>query len=399
MRTSLPLLGLLLATAAQAQSVLAPFNSYYEAVALGQMPGVFNYGGIAFAPGNPNVLLISPYLSGQVRAVSLVRDSQGFITGFSGSTVYATVGGTDGGLAFGPTGVLFFTWYGPNRLGQILPGSTTANRVDDLAPLGIGGSVGTCAFVPAGRGGAGRFKIATYATSKWYDVTLAPDGAGTFQLQNVTDVATIQGGPEGILYPPSTAPLLGNHVLVADWNSGLYAYQTDANGDPLPATRQLVMTGLSGNAGGAVDPVTGDMLFSGNGGRLVAVREGAVCGSITSYGPASPGSTVTPALTGTGCARLAQSVTLQVDGAPFSLGVLALGYYPVNYQYPGLTLLTTISITVTSVLDATGRFVLPLAIPNTPSLGNTHLYFQAGYLDAGTPSGLSATAGLDVWIR
>ena len=42
------------------------------------------------------------------------------------------------------------------RLGQIRPGSTTVDRVDDLGPLGVGTSVGACAFVPPGRPGAGR---------------------------------------------------------------------------------------------------------------------------------------------------------------------------------------------------------------------------------------------------
>ena len=37
----------------------------------------------------------------------------------------------------------------------------TANRIIDLAPFGVTSSVGTCAFVPAGRSGASRFKVAS----------------------------------------------------------------------------------------------------------------------------------------------------------------------------------------------------------------------------------------------
>lgn len=399
MRTHILFAGLALAPAALAQSVQPPFNAYYEAVDLGQLPGISNYGGIAFLPNDPNTLLVSAYQSGEIRAVPLIRDAQGRIAGFGPSTQHATVGGNDGGLAFGPGGVLFFTWYGPNRLGQIEPGSTTADRVIDLQPLGVIGSVGACAFVPAGRSGAGRFKLATYGGSVWYDVTLAPDGSGTYSIVSLSAPIQIQGGPEGIVYPPLGSPLLSTSVLVAEWNAGIAAYSTDANGDPLPNTRQLVMTGLSANGGGAIDPVSGDILFTGGGGRLAALRLGATCGSITSYGQPSPGSTVTPTLTGYGCARLGQVVTLRVDGAPNSFGVLALGSYPANVTFQGLTVLTNLEVLTASVLGGTGTMVAPLLIPTTPSLGDQHFYFQAGYLDAGTPSGLSATAGLDLWIR
>jgi len=398
MRTPPLFAAVLLASALSAQSVLPPFNAEYTAEGLGQMPGVFNYGGITFLPGNPNVLLASAYQSGQIRAVNLVRDGQGHITGFAGSTWFATVGGNDGGLAFGPGGVLFFTWYGQNRLGQILPGSTTASRSDSLAPLGVPGSVGTCAFVPAGRSGAGRCKLASYSGSQWYDVTLAADGNGTFAIQAIQNTAQIQGGPEGILYPPTSAPLLGNQVLVAEWNTGIAAYETDSNGDPLPGTRQPFLCGLSGNSGGAIDPVTGDFLFAGNGGRLAAVRRGGVCGPIVSYGTASPGTVFTPVLTATGCPRLGQSLTLRIDGAPHAFGVLALGHAAIDFDLSGLRVLTTLDVMLTHALDATGRFTVPFDLAD-PRLGNSHVYLQAGYLDAGTASGLCASPAIDILIR
>lgn len=398
MRTSVLLAGLLAAATAPAQSVLPPFSSQYQAIDLGHMPSVFNYGGLAFPPSDPNTLLVSAYQSGTVRAVALVRDAQGHITGFGGSTVFATVGGNDGGLAFGPGNVLFFTWYGQNRLGQILPGSTTANRLIDLSPLGITGSVGTCVFVPNGRSGAGRCKIVSYSGSRWYDVALAPAGDGTFTIQSATHTATIQGGPEGVLYPEASSPLLPNHVLVAEWNNGLFAYETDANGDPLPATRQPFVTGLSGNAGGAIDPISGDFLFSGNGGVLTAIRATPTCGSMTSYGMASPGF-VTPTLTGSGCARLGQSVSLRVDGPANGFGVLALGDWQIQVDLGGFVLLTTLDVVLTSALDAAGQFTVVWDIPVDPSLGDRHFFLQAACVDAGSAFGLSGSTGLDLWVR
>jgi len=382
-----------------AQSVQPPFNTAYQAVDLGQMPLVYNYGGIAFHPNDPDLLLVSAYASGRIAAVRVVRDSSGLIQGFGTTTTYATVGGTDGGLAFGPGGVLFFTWYGANRLGQIRPGSTVADKIIDLGPLGISTSVGTCAFVPAGRAGAGRFKLANYAASEWFDVTLAPDGNGTYSITAVSAPVQIQGGPEGILYPPTTAPLLGNSVLVAEWNAGLTAYDVDANGDPIAASRQLVMTGLGANGGGAIDPVSGDFLFSGGGGHLVALRAGAACGTILGYGAATPGATTTPTLSAVGCPRLGQSLTVTVQGAPNAFGAFAIGTYSANYTIAGVRILTNMVETFPHTLDAQGRYVMPLAIPTAPNFGDAHFYFQAGYLDPGSATGFAATAGLDVWVR
>src|SRR5205807_478805 len=39
-------------------------------------------------------------------------------------------------------------------------------------------------------------------------------------------------------------------------------YQVDANGDPIPATRQILLQGLHGADGTALDPSTGDVLFT-----------------------------------------------------------------------------------------------------------------------------------------
>ena len=118
--------GVILAAAASAQSVLPPFDTTYQFANLGPLP--FGYGGTAFLPANPNALLISPYGGTTIHQVPLTRSVQGQITGFGTATPFATVGGCDGGLAFGPNNVLFATWYGPNRLSQLK--SSTVTRRD-----------------------------------------------------------------------------------------------------------------------------------------------------------------------------------------------------------------------------------------------------------------------------
>ncbi len=388
-----------LSASAPAQSVLPPFNTYYQAVDLGQMPQVHNYGGLCFAPGDADTLLVSAYGSGRIAAVSLQRDGSGRIVGFGATTTRATVGGNDGGLAVGPGGVLLFTWYGANRLGQVLPTSIVADRVDDLGPLGVGTSVGSCGFVPTGRAGAGRFKLTSYASSEWFDVVLTPDGNGTFAPTITAPPVQIQGGPEGILYPPATSPLLGDCVLVCEWNAGITAYRTDGNGDPLPNSRQMVITGVGANGGGAIDPITGDFLFTAGGGHLVAMQLGATCGTITNYGQATAGANLTPTLTAVGCARLGQTFTMTVQGEPNALGAFAMGTFPANWQIAGVDVLTNMTVSISHRLDAQGRLVVPFAVPPVAAFGDLHLYFQAGYFSPGSNTGFSATSGLDVWIR
>ena len=44
------------------------------------------------------------------------------------------------------------------------------------------------------------------------------------------------------------------------------SYEVDANGDPIPSTRRTFIDGVTGAQGAAIDPLTGDFLFSTYGG-------------------------------------------------------------------------------------------------------------------------------------
>jgi len=52
-------------------------------------------------------------------------------------------------------------------------------------------------------------------------------------------------------------------VLVAEWSAHcVVAYELDPEGNPVRASRRLVLSGLRGVLGVAIDPVTGDVLLS-----------------------------------------------------------------------------------------------------------------------------------------
>lgn len=286
---------MLVLTAGAAAQVLGPeFATDYSIIDVGSVPGVpTNYGGLLFAPGDFSVLFIGGTANSPAAAIYAAvvkRGADGGVEGFEcGDASYFTAapgvtGGIDGGLDADPTGVTFYTTYSDNRIGQIKPNSVGPDKLIDLTALGVAASTGTLRFVPAGFPGAGRLKIASYNSSLWYDATISPDGNGTFDIALSPTVVQLSGGPEGILYVKAGSPAFAaDSVLICEWTTGaVRAYEVDSNGDPLPATARLFISGLSGAEGAASDPVTGDFLFSTYGGghrvlRVTGFTTGDAC--------------------------------------------------------------------------------------------------------------------------
>jgi hypothetical protein len=271
--------GLAVSGAAVAQTIAPQYASAYSISNLGSVPGVPGpYGGIEFLDND--TLLIGGAAnqpSGAIYAIDVTRDGSGNLTGFTGTAaLYATAPNIDGGLQFGQGGVLFYTAYPINMIGQIEPGSTAPDRLIDLTALGVASSTGSLAFVPPGFPSQGRLKIVSYSTSHWYNSRISGDGAGTFDILDVVQRTTIQGGPEGAVYITGQNPLFSQPaVLVSEYGAGrVVAYDIDANADPIPATRRDFITGLSGAEGATTDPVTGQFIFAtfGGGNQVIAVR-------------------------------------------------------------------------------------------------------------------------------
>lgn len=276
-------LGSLPVSPAVAQTIEAPFAGDYSYLDLGQVPGVpVRVGGLTFLAGDPNTLLVggdANAAAGALYSIGVVRDVNQHIIGFSGAgTYYADAAYNDGGVVYGPDGVLFTSRWPVNELGQLKPGSTITDKIIGLAALGVEQSHAALNFVPAGFPGAGRMKLVSWAGGQWSDASLVPDGAGTFDVVGLTPVPASQlpGGPEGFIFVSPLSPGFATHsLLVAEWSAGNIAtYDLDANGDPIVATRRTFMSDLSGAEGGAIDPLTGDFIFTtfGGGDRLVVVR-------------------------------------------------------------------------------------------------------------------------------
>lgn len=278
--------------AVQAQTLGADFAADYTVTDLGSVTALPPlYGGLTFA--DSNTLLIGGNANteaGRIYSVGVTRDvTTHRITGFGAATLYrgptSQIGEyNDGGVVFGPGGVLFTSRWPVNELGQTKPGSTNEDKIIDLTALGVADSHAALNFVPGTFAGAGKVKLVTWVTGEWYSATLTPDGSGTFDLTGLAQVDldtstvafdSLPGGPEGFTYVDALNPGFGvNSMLLSEFSAGSVAvYALDANGDPILSSRRAFLDGLVGAEGAVLDPVTGDFLFStfGGGDRVVLV--------------------------------------------------------------------------------------------------------------------------------
>jgi len=250
---------------------------------LGPVPGVpARLGGLTVKAGDPTKLLVggtANTTTGALYEIGLVRDAQNHIIGFdpaAPATRLIDAQYNDGGVAYGPDGVLFLARWPANELGQTKAGSTITDKVIPLDTIPVAHSVAGTAIAPAGYPGAGTLKLLSWGGGQWYTAKLVPDMMGTFDVTEVTLKGTLTGGTEGMVYVPAGSPLFPRPaVLVSEWTAGIVStYEVDDNGDPILATRKLFIINLMGAEGATIDPMSGDFLFStfGGGDRVIVVK-------------------------------------------------------------------------------------------------------------------------------
>lgn len=205
--------------AANAQTVDPFYSGSYSITNLGSVTGVPpKYGGMVFK--DANTLWISGQatsVAGRYYSVPVTRGTDNHIVSLGSGTVLGFGNFSDGGIAFGPGGVLFYTEYPGNSIGEVRPPNYAADfKTVALTPLGVGASVGALNFVPAGFNGAGQFKVVSLDSNGFYTIPLTPDGIGGYDLGNATLETTLNTcasacGAEGFVYVPLGSPLFTNH--------------------------------------------------------------------------------------------------------------------------------------------------------------------------------------------
>ena len=121
-RRTLPLLFpiLFLCASAGAQTIDPFYSGSYSLtnVAIAGVP--IHYGGLIFKAGDPNTLIIggeATEASGRFYEVPVVRGAGNHIVAFGAPVVRGFGAYNDGGIAYGPGGVLFYSQYGAERGG------------------------------------------------------------------------------------------------------------------------------------------------------------------------------------------------------------------------------------------------------------------------------------------
>jgi hypothetical protein len=269
---------LFLCASAGAQTIDPFYSGTYSLtnVAITGVP--IHYGGLIFKAGDPGTLIIggaAAEASGRFYEVPVVRGAGNHVVAFGTPVLRGFGANNDGGIAYGPGGVLFYSQFGPNAVAQVKPGSNADDKVVALGPLGIADSTGALNFVPAGYNGAGQLKVSSWDDGQFYTVTLTADGSGTYNLTGATQVATLSGGPEGFAYVPLGSSLFGSQsMLITSIRPGTSRRTRSARAAIGARLATDIHRGTDGAEGAAIDadrrlPVL-DVRLAAN--RIVAVR-------------------------------------------------------------------------------------------------------------------------------
>ncbi len=239
------------------------------------------YGGAVSRPGFPNQILMGgngETPQGGLWAVELARDADCHVLGYTATAPERLIDAAEvsTGVEYDRDGVLLVARWRPNELGQILPGSTSYDKIIDWEPMGMAPRATGLAFVPPGFSGAGTLKVLSYMGGQWHSVSLTADGGGTFDVSSVVEVMTLAGGPSGIEFMEAGNPEFGvDGVLIAEYEADrVVAYDVDANGDPIPATRRPVIGNLYQVDSFYRDPLSGDLLVASNSSGGVLILQG-----------------------------------------------------------------------------------------------------------------------------
>jgi hypothetical protein len=229
------------------------------------VPSTNSFGGMCFdAAGSTMYLGIhANTAAGQIVSYAVQRDQAQKITGFVGPSGAVAAPNIDGGLAFGPGGVLCWTAYPLNTLGQWDP--VSGSTVSIPLPATVA-SVGGLCFPPPGSPIAGSILVSSYDQGSIRAYPLVPIGNGFHNIGTESVYAVTTTGNEGMAFGLA-GPYAGD-LFFANYDTGaLRIVRVDpttglALGGWANPTLVTLVSYIGNLQGVAFDPVTADLFVS-----------------------------------------------------------------------------------------------------------------------------------------
>ena len=263
------------------------YSGTYSIANLGTIAGVpFDYGGLVFKAGDPSTILIGGRASspaGRFYEVPVIRGDGNHIASFGTPVERGFGANNDAGIAYGPGGVLFYSKFGENAVGQLearvehrrQDGCTRPaqdRRVDGWAEL-RSALLQRCRPV---QGVELARRMALYGDAcRGRQRHLQPDRCEKRNLQPPRRTRGLRLRPARL-----AAVRQPEHARLGVFDRERSCYEINANGNPIPRSRRTFVAGVPGALGATIDPLTGDFLFStfgdaanvGGANQVIAVR-------------------------------------------------------------------------------------------------------------------------------
>jgi hypothetical protein len=366
------------AVAAPPPVVQPPFADDYTLVALGEIPGVHApYGALNFELGATDQVIVGGWsgtANGSLYLADLWRDVTGSIGGFAGPAAPLTEAfAVSSGATYGPNDVLFYSrsnW----EMGEVKSESTATDKIVKFSSAEMWRPTGLT-FVPPGFPGAGQLKMTTFnVNGDWWSFAIAPDGAGTYDVTAAVKGPALPNYPEGFVYVPAGLPGFPNQSVVVCENANAYgagkisAYDLDQNGNPVLTTRRDIVTGLDVPMGIAIDPLTGDFLWTSYLGFAFVLRKEPLPPTTTSTSTSTT-STTRPTTTSTSTTT---STTLRPTTSTTVVPTTSTSTSTTSTTKPTTTSSsTTVPTTTSTTTRPTSTTVVPTTVPSTSTTSST----------------------------
>lgn len=252
--------------------IAAEFSDEYAGYVLGEVPGLppdTDLGGMAIAEDDAGTLLVAGYAEtpeGGLYKIGIIRGECGHIIAYDGEATLVAKAANISDILVLSDGPIVYSEWDSNHLTQRVEGLDMPIRTNlgKLAPP-VTKSVAGFGLVPPGLAAAGELRVLSWDTGDWYHLVRESKDA-SFELSAPTYILSLPNRSGGVAYVPAGSPGFSEpHVVITrpeQPDEHVVVYEVDAQGDPLVATRKVLLGDLAQASNVYFDRVTGDLLLS-----------------------------------------------------------------------------------------------------------------------------------------